>query len=161
MKVYFLEGDAWTDKGHDGAPPAFLPSRQLGKPVVYENHLFLTFKASDDQRVYPRVVYMNLATGVWQWSAPAFARPGKVKLGECQGDLLDKSCCGHGGYKCGLGEGDCDRNSDCAEGLRCGEDNCPQGGHFERNDDCCETPKGGKIITTNYEMQSFGKVLSG
>lgn len=37
---------------------------------------------------------------------------------------------------CDLGDGDCDRDSDCAEGLVCGKDNCPWGD----KDDCCMKP---------------------
>jgi len=38
---------------------------------------------------------------------------------------------------CREGEGDCDQDSDCAPGLRCGRDNC-QGPGFDSTDDCCE-----------------------
>ena len=36
-----------------------------------------------------------------------------------------------------LGDGDCDQDSDCQAGLRCGEDNCAQ---FDDTDDCCYDP---------------------
>ena len=38
---------------------------------------------------------------------------------------------------CGLGEGDCDHDSDCKPGLYCGLDNCGGSG-WEYFDDCCE-----------------------
>ena len=46
------------------------------------------------------------------------------------------NCCGRNGYKCGLGEGDCDRNSDCIGDLVCGKNNCVGDG-FDPTDDCC------------------------
>ena len=43
------------------------------------------------------------------------------------------SCCDG---QCGIGEGDCDSNSDCAGNLLCGSNNCI-GLTFDGNDDCC------------------------
>jgi len=45
--------------------------------------------------------------------------------------------CGVDGHQCGKGEGDCDFDSDCQDGLVCGMDNC-QGDGFDKIDDCCE-----------------------
>ena len=36
---------------------------------------------------------------------------------------------------CGIDEGDCDSNADCAGDLICGTDNCPSGS--DKNMDCC------------------------
>jgi len=49
-------------------------------------------------------------------------------------------CCGTNGYKCGLGEGDCDKDSDCKDGLVCGSENCVGAG-FDKWDDCCTAQK--------------------
>merc|ERR1719309_561783 len=38
--------------------------------------------------------------------------------------------------KCGVGEGDCDKDVDCDDGLTCGENNC-RGNQFNSKDDCC------------------------
>ena len=46
------------------------------------------------------------------------------------------SCCAEDNL-CDVGEGDCDRDSDCLEGLICGKDNCV-GNTFDTTDDCCE-----------------------
>ena len=35
----------------------------------------------------------------------------------------DMNCC-RPGDDCGVGEGDCDNDVDCANGLKCGNDNC-------------------------------------
>ena len=35
----------------------------------------------------------------------------------------DMDCC-KPGDDCGVGEGDCDNDEDCANGLKCGNDNC-------------------------------------
>ena len=36
---------------------------------------------------------------------------------------------------CEEGAGDCDSDSECQEGLKCGEDNC--GGYLFKTTDCC------------------------
>ena len=52
------------------------------------------------------------------------------------------SCCTKE-FPCGVGEGDCDNDNECEEGLKCGDDNCnpcPEGmdcSEFETDDDCC------------------------
>merc|ERR1712141_576402 len=46
-------------------------------------------------------------------------------------------CCVDAG--CGAGEGDCDFDTDCSEGLICGENNC-EGETFDDTDDCCVDP---------------------
>ena len=38
-------------------------------------------------------------------------------------------------FKCGEGEGDCDKDSHCKNGLKCGTNNCPGG--FPDGFDCC------------------------
>ena len=41
-------------------------------------------------------------------------------------------------YRCGEGEGDCDWNSDCLPGLRCGSNNCRgNSALLDSSDDCC------------------------
>merc|ERR1719433_686847 len=50
----------------------------------------------------------------------------------------DKSCCNKKAEKCGENEGDCDKDSHCKAGLKCGTDNCPSG--FPSNYDCCYNP---------------------
>ena len=44
-----------------------------------------------------------------------------------------------GGRRLGRGDGDCDKNSDCLWGLRCGRNNCDKKGWspFNWDDDCC------------------------
>ena len=47
--------------------------------------------------------------------------------------------------KCDVGEGDCDFDEDCLEGLKCGFNNCisPRGfldEKWDRYDDCCYKP---------------------
>ena len=49
----------------------------------------------------------------------------------------NEECCNEGGRGlCQLGEGDCDKNSDCEGSLVCGYNNCPWGD----KDDCCMSP---------------------
>ena len=44
--------------------------------------------------------------------------------------------------KCGENEGDCDTDSQCKEGLKCGTDNCigKSGFQWGAADDCCYKP---------------------
>ena len=40
---------------------------------------------------------------------------------------------------CEEGEGDCDSDSECMFGLKCGDNNCKQyGQYYHKKDDCCE-----------------------
>merc|ERR1711953_235784 len=80
----------------------------------------------------------------------------KVHNGACEGWVppvnpdaipLKKRC--NGGEDCctedevcGLGEGDCDTDAQCAPGLVCGKENC-QGTSYDNTDDCCMFPDGG------------------
>ena len=59
------------------------------------------------------------------------------KITRCDGGSGQKDCCGLKGYKCGEGEGDCDKDDDCKSGLVCGTDNCV-GDSFGSTSDCCE-----------------------
>jgi hypothetical protein len=57
---------------------------------------------------------------------------------ECQGG---DSCCTPDN-KCEEDEGDCDADTDCVEGLKCGNRNCIQksGLQWDSTDDCCYVP---------------------
>jgi len=50
--------------------------------------------------------------------------------------LGENNCC-TSSRPCGIGDGDCDRDSHCRPGLRCGKNNC-RGPGFDATDDCCE-----------------------
>ena len=56
--------------------------------------------------------------------------------------ITDMNCC-TGGRPCGIGQGDCDYDSDCQYGLKCGTDNCyydfptSYGFNWEIMADCC------------------------
>ena len=61
----------------------------------------------------------------------------------CNGfPITDMNCCSPG-RTCNVGEGDCDFDSDCHYGLKCGTDNCfydfptSQGYNWEIMADCC------------------------
>ena len=54
------------------------------------------------------------------------------------------SCCSETN-RCDVGEGDCDKDSHCLDGLKCGSDNCPSSRTFgstewDYGDDCCYKP---------------------
>ena len=47
------------------------------------------------------------------------------------------TCC-RSWKRCAIGEGDCDSDSECQPGLRCGKDNCRSWpGNWDSEDDCC------------------------
>ena len=54
--------------------------------------------------------------------------------GPCKGE---NNCCGKNGYKCDIGEGDCNSDSGCKGDLVCGTNNCVGDG-FDPTDDCCK-----------------------
>ena len=52
----------------------------------------------------------------------------------------DVDCCS-ADIPCGLGEGDCDTDDECAGDLVCGTNNCiNEGTDFTPQADCCELP---------------------
>ena len=57
-------------------------------------------------------------------------------LGDCDPAFNDGSCC-TSDSPCGVGEGDCDSDSDCAGDLTCGNDNCDPTYGAESWLDCC------------------------
>ena len=59
--------------------------------------------------------------------------------GKCKGPTASFSCCREDN-KCGEGEGDCDLDKDCLEGLKCGKDNCKISAGFRPDYDCCIKP---------------------
>jgi len=80
----------------------------------------------------------------------------KIQKGEqdARGCPTDDSCvpaciggdgCCNENNKCDVGEGDCDSDDDCMEGLKCGSDNCLSARWFwdenwDSYDDCCYKP---------------------
>jgi hypothetical protein len=64
----------------------------------------------------------------------------------CGGRNYDKAKCCTAEEPCRDGEGDCDSNDDCDDGLVCGQNNCNQFGDFyHQKDDCCTKMNPGKI----------------
>ena len=70
--------------------------------------------------------------------------------------LLDTGCnVPSGGWscctttnQCGIGEGDCDTDSQCSGSLKCGTDNC--GSNFPKGFDCCYNQgKDCKVASSN------------
>ena len=54
------------------------------------------------------------------------------------------SCC-NADNRCDVGEGDCDEDSDCLDGLKCGSNNCAGNRWYfseewDGYDDCCYKP---------------------
>ena len=59
----------------------------------------------------------------------------------------NEECCSEEGRGlCKIGDGDCDRDSDCEGDLVCGRDNCPWGDR----DDCCMEP--GKPLQVTFSL---------
>ena len=60
----------------------------------------------------------------------------------CKANDTEKKCCSDSAFfhQCGEGEGDCNEDSECLDGLGCGTDNCPAG--FPNDYDCCYKPTG-------------------
>ena len=58
--------------------------------------------------------------------------------------------------KCGEDEGDCDIDADCQDGLKCGSNNCKNGGD-EAADDCCYNPSPGNAYNI-LDLQKMNNV---
>jgi len=68
------------------------------------------------------------------------------------GSKLDWSFCTKG-KPCGKGQGDCDSNDQCADGLECGVDNCRQfHPNAHRLADCCVPTKGRCVVDTPLRL---------
>ena len=55
----------------------------------------------------------------------------------CTAENTNWSCCSVS-QKCDEFQGDCDKDSECKSGLKCGTNNCPTG--FPSSYDCCFKP---------------------
>jgi len=75
----------------------------------------------------------SLKCGIDNCQGPFFTDGQDCCSDKCYGG---SSCCSEE-YPCGLGEGDCDSNSECRGDLRCGTNNCANGTTFADGDDCC------------------------
>merc|ERR1711962_266925 len=98
----------------------------------------------------PDSTAMNLLqAGILAVLAICIAQPITVQSKDC-GTWMSKSswsCCSTSN-RCGVGQGDCDRDSDCQDGLICGNDNCRSfiPGVPPRAD-CCIKKPGPKVST--------------
>ena len=73
---------------------------------------------------------------------------------KCGPGNADWACCSETN-KCGEGLGDCDSDSQCEEGLKCGKDNCHDYGTFPSSSyDCCFKPSGKVSITNSLILTS-------
>ena len=66
---------------------------------------------------------------------------------KCSAGNTDVSCCSTF-HKCDENQGDCDYDSHCKRGLKCGDNNCPL--EFPSNYDCCFNPKGKYVFYLHY-----------
>ena len=57
-------------------------------------------------------------------------------------------------HPCGEAKGDCDRDSQCTDGLQCGTDNC-QGSDFKSTSDCCEPIPGNEWGRIYIQFMAF------
>ena len=55
---------------------------------------------------------------------------------------------------CGINQGDCDFDTQCFSGLKCGDNNCPTALGFENGTDCCDDPCSG-FNMQNTTVQTF------
>ena len=76
---------------------------------------------------------------------------------KCDGQLSEKEsqeCCSESNT-CDIGEGDCDKDSECTGNLVCGTDNCYSiFGHGSKTLDCCE--KGETLVLFMWSFIEMG-----
>merc|ERR1711971_1266940 len=78
---------------------------------------------------------------------PTFFRPLAFR---CAGREVDQGRCCSEAAPCVAGEGDCDGDRECEDGLVCGDNNCRQfGAFFHEKDDCCVKPNTEKNPAAN------------
>jgi len=84
----------------------------------------------------------------WVLVFSAFAF-GQATPSGCEGE---DHCCSPTNL-CSENEGDCDTDADCQGSLVCGQNNCPGGGNFDENDDCC---KSGPVLSDTISVGGTG-----
>ena len=73
---------------------------------------------------------------------------------DCCYKPCDGSNCCTSENPCGENQGDCDYDSQCNSGLRCGINNCPSNSTFISTDDCCTSEPcsgGGECCSTQFK----------
>lgn len=75
-----------------------------------------------------------------------------IKPKKCSG--IDWSCC-KPSSTCGYGEGDCDKDQDCDDGMVCGKDNCGPG--FPSVFDCCTYPVSPTSTTPSHSTTTISQ----
>ena len=88
---------------------------------------------SNCSRDYPRFIWFD--KGLGNLNCDPLNLPTWLASSEEQNYLL-KECCSEE-KPCGLGQGDCDMDSECEGDLTCGNDNCGAT-FFDSRTDCCE-----------------------
>jgi len=91
------------------------------------------------------MLWSHLGPATVAFLAIGFFLGGTANAEVCSGG---DSCCTSRPEKCGISEGDCDNDSECAGNLRCGSDNCGSRPGFDGTDDCCEIDPTFKATTT-------------
>ena len=67
--------------------------------------------------------------------------PGNPKCNAKTWDTYSNACCSEQ-EKCGVGEGDCNSDSECLGSLVCKYNGCPANQGFHKRASCCEQPSG-------------------
>ena len=70
----------------------------------------------------------------------------------CDGTTSGWGSCCQANKRCGVAEGDCDSDDDCAGNLLCGTDNCLS--PFSSNGDCCYDPIPSKQIVIHSRLSN-------
>jgi len=85
----------------------------------------------------------------------ASAQRGIVCNGQGDYESYGRECCSTRN-QCGIGQGDCDKDSECAGSLTCGKDNCPA--PFPSKADCCQKGcSGGNSCCTSEQPCGLGE----
>ena len=76
---------------------------------------------------------------------------------ECSAENTNGNCCGLS-HKCDENQGDCDSDSDCKDGLQCGDHNCQ--GFPDSTYDCCYKPcfQSGKYNASTTMLATVNEV---
>ena len=77
-----------------------------------------------------------------------------ISLTVCDGSVYDASCCSTKN-QCGIDQGDCDSDDECADGFICGLNNCPDSFSRYASADCCTDKPHSMFNKIHHQLISF------
>jgi len=107
------------------------------------------FKDEDGDGVYETMFSSGVQKNTRGEFVP-FLRTHKKITGRCEGKSDQFDCC-TSSEPCDVGEGDCDDDLECKDGLICVESSCPKAGAgVSAHSDCCQKPEDNQCTDISF-----------